>query len=107
MDRRLRAFAGVQIQQRWAECEPAPGAVAEAARACMIVTPSPMTAVSPMTTPVPWSISTPLRMVAAGWMSTASTSERRLCSDIAIALRFCRHSSFAKRYSWMAWYPLK
>lgn len=35
----------------------------------------PMTAVSPMTTPVPWSSRMPRPKRAAGWMSTANTFE--------------------------------
>jgi hypothetical protein len=34
------------------------------------VTLSPISAVSPMTTPVPWSMNSACPMVAAGWIST-------------------------------------
>mmetsp|Transcript_10871 Transcript_10871/g.32311 ORF Transcript_10871/g.32311 Transcript_10871/m.32311 type:complete len:279 (-) Transcript_10871:798-1634(-) len=68
---------------------------------------SPITAVSPMTTPVPWSSRMPLPMRAAGWISTAKTSLMRLCSAIA-STRWPRcHSACAMRCDWMAWYPLK
>ena len=43
---------------------------------------SPMTAVSPTTRPVPWSINTPFPIGTAGWISTAKTSDTRLCRQM-------------------------
>ena len=45
---------------------------------CRMDTLSPTRAVSPMTTPVAWSIIMPRPSCAAGWMSTCMTSETRL-----------------------------
>lgn len=42
---------------------------------CMMVTLSPTTAVSPMTTPQAWSRKMPEPMLAPGWMSTANTCD--------------------------------
>ena len=66
-----------------------------------------MTAVSPTTTPVPWSSITPWPMRAAGWMSAPVTSEMRFCRNSARVLRSSRHSQWVMRWHWMAWKPLK
>lgn len=50
---------------------------------CMIETESSITAVSPITNPVAWSIITPLPMMAAGWMSTAKVIEILCCRSSA------------------------
>ncbi len=50
---------------------------------CSMDTLSPTIAVSPITTPVAWSMNTPRPTRAAGWMSTCSTSDTRLCSAVA------------------------
>ena len=45
-----------------------------------IVTSSPTSAVSPITTPAPWSMNSPRPMRAAGWISTPVTTFMRLAS---------------------------
>ena len=54
---------------------------------CKSETLSPTTAVSPITTPVAWSIMIPLPSSAAGCMSTCNTSETLLWSAIAIVCK--------------------
>jgi len=43
-----------------------------------MVQPSPISAVSPITTPIPWSMNTPSPMVAPGWISMP-VSQREKC----------------------------
>mmetsp|Transcript_25101 Transcript_25101/g.81147 ORF Transcript_25101/g.81147 Transcript_25101/m.81147 type:complete len:223 (+) Transcript_25101:299-967(+) len=57
--------------------------VAPSVTPCRIVQPAPIVAVSPTTTPVPWSKTTALPMVHAGWMSTAKASDARPWSHLA------------------------
>mmetsp|Transcript_21868 Transcript_21868/g.65432 ORF Transcript_21868/g.65432 Transcript_21868/m.65432 type:complete len:313 (-) Transcript_21868:708-1646(-) len=74
---------------------------------CSIDTLSPTTAVSPITTPVAWSSSTPRPIIAPGWISTWKTCDARLCSASASATRPLLASQWATRWHWIAWKPLK
>mmetsp|Transcript_15075 Transcript_15075/g.46910 ORF Transcript_15075/g.46910 Transcript_15075/m.46910 type:complete len:287 (-) Transcript_15075:604-1464(-) len=74
---------------------------------CMIETLLPSTAVSPITTPSPWSIRTPCPKRAPGCVSTPSTSETRDCS-MSASWRLPRcHSACAQRCACTAWKPLR
>ena len=73
---------------------------------CKIETSAPMTAVSPTTRPVPWSINTPLPIGTAGWISTAKTWDTRLCRKCASSRRPSHHSQWPRRCHCSAWKPL-
>mmetsp|Transcript_760 Transcript_760/g.2240 ORF Transcript_760/g.2240 Transcript_760/m.2240 type:complete len:210 (+) Transcript_760:131-760(+) len=81
----LRHSRESRTMRRWRVAEPLRArsgfdAVIRAVRtACSMYTSSPMQAVSPMTTPLAWSIMRALPMDAAGWMSTPRTCETRDC----------------------------
>lgn len=72
-------------------------------RTWRMLTWSPTTAVSPITTPVPWSMRTPAPTRAAGWMSTVNTSDTRDWSVSAITRWSRRQRALAMRYTWRAW----
>jgi len=57
----------------------------------------PTTAVSPMTTPVPWSIIKPPPIRAPGWMSTPKTSVLRAWMTMARSRRPWLHKTWEKR----------
>lgn len=65
-----------------------------------IETLSPITAVSPTTTPVAWSNSIPFPSLAPGWMSTAKTSDIRDCKARASGFRDWVHSLWDTRWAW-------
>mmetsp|Transcript_2519 Transcript_2519/g.7278 ORF Transcript_2519/g.7278 Transcript_2519/m.7278 type:complete len:256 (+) Transcript_2519:114-881(+) len=71
--------------------------VAPSVTPCNIVHPSPTCAVSPMTTPVAWSMTTAGPIVAAGWMSTPNAADARLWSHSAKDRSPRSHTRFATR----------
>mmetsp|Transcript_5290 Transcript_5290/g.16414 ORF Transcript_5290/g.16414 Transcript_5290/m.16414 type:complete len:256 (-) Transcript_5290:134-901(-) len=71
--------------------------VAPSVTPCNIVHPSPRCAVSPMTTPVAWSMTTAGPIVAAGWMSTPNAADARLWSHSAKDRSPRSHARFATR----------
>ena len=74
---------------------------------CSMLTLSPTMAVSPMTTPVPWSIKTPFPIWAPGWISIWKTLFALLWRKSARVGRPVDQSQCATLCVWSAWNPLK
>ena len=74
---------------------------------CRMDTLSPTTAVSPMTTPVPWSMSMPLPSRAAGWRSMANTVDILACMVSASRRWPLFHKACWILCACNAWKPLR
>jgi hypothetical protein len=82
---------------------------------CMLVPPSvtpcrmwqssPISAVSPITTPMPWSMNSPSPIVAPGWISMPVNSRLKLEITRGTTGTFRLCSAFARRCSSRAWKP--